>query len=570
MTGVVFIFVYAVIIAVANEILVRQGIGVLQWIHNKFGLFLLNVLLHAAVFIVLLGVTGSFLLTGIICSVLFYALTSASFFKYAARDEVLYASDFLLFFKVMSVSDKSNFYITKHNIAALLLIIGCLTPAGWISFGFDVTGRLVLSGAGLALALPAVLYIKRCKQDDFTYFTKGFTLGLLSNIFLYFGEKRCEPAKHDHINVSVYEPERTAEVKPNVIVVLSESFWDIEKIHGLRFSETVVPNFRRLYENCTHGSLVVTPFGGGTCNVESEILTGAPIRYFNPSNSFYHRYLTHPVLSLPRIFNQNSYETVALHTFDKNFYNRDKALENMGFGTFKAKEDLIDPAYAGTYIADSELTKMIIQAYEKKSKPMFILGISMENHQPYNKRKYKDNPIQLQNENLNPTLKGIAEAYAHGLHDADHELSVLIQYFERVKEPTDIVFFGDHLGALGPLFALYKKMGFISAEATHSLQDIQNLYSTEFIIWSNYKTQRNTFPDTSSNFLGNILLNHLGVKKPEYYYFIDEVYEKWHCVNRLDLLIGAGGRLYGHAPDEFRSIDEQYRYLSRRLILESR
>jgi phosphoglycerol transferase MdoB-like AlkP superfamily enzyme len=571
----IMIIIHGAVLTLSNEITVRQGKGVLVYVIKNFLFFLCNVFIHAGISLLLLGISGNMFFTCVFVFFVFTALSNVSFFKYAARNEVLYAYDFLLFFKVMSVSDRSNYYFTRYNAAALCINVLCVCAVALTPFStIDALQRVIAAVAGLVFFLWLFLYLRKKQTqkkavdegEDFIYFTKGFSLGLLSNIYLYFNED-INKTVNTPGSVFLYATASQSDIaptispaKPNIIAVLSESFWDMGKLPGLNFSEPLTPHFRTLYEDCAHGSLVVTPFGGGTCNVESEILTGVPIRHYNLSNSFYHRYITRPMQSLATIFKENGYETIALHTFDKNFYNRANALAHMGFDRFIAKEDLANPVYEGLYIADSELTNMIVKAFDERTKPIFILAISMENHQPYNRKKYAHHKIKLLNGNIPPRLKETAEAYAHGLNDADRELAVLTEHFKQKKEPVEIVFFGDHLGALGPLFELYRKTGYVSSGEL-TLEDIKNLYSTEFLIWANYTKSKERYMNTSSNFFGNIILNSAGpeIKKPDMYRFLDEIYKEWHSVNRNNLFIDAFGKMYGSMPDAFRSIDEEYK-----------
>lgn len=61
-------------------------------------------------------------------------------------------------------------------------------------------------------------------------------------------------------------------VKPNVIVVLSEAFWDPTVIKGVEFSRDPIPFFHKLQQTGTSGTMLSPQYGGGTANVEFEVL----------------------------------------------------------------------------------------------------------------------------------------------------------------------------------------------------------------------------------------------------------------------------------------------------------
>ncbi len=60
------------------------------------------------------------------------------------------------------------------------------------------------------------------------------------------------------------------EEKPDIIVVMSESFWDPTLLPGTTITPDPMPNVRALRS----GSMFSPEFGGMTANVEFEALTG--------------------------------------------------------------------------------------------------------------------------------------------------------------------------------------------------------------------------------------------------------------------------------------------------------
>ena len=58
--------------------------------------------------------------------------------------------------------------------------------------------------------------------------------------------------------------------KPDIIVVMSESFWDPTKLPGVTITPDPIPTVRALRS----GSMFSPEFGGMTANIEFEALTG--------------------------------------------------------------------------------------------------------------------------------------------------------------------------------------------------------------------------------------------------------------------------------------------------------
>ena len=74
--------------------------------------------------------------------------------------------------------------------------------------------------------------------------------------------------------------------------------------------------------------------------------------------------------------------------------------------------------------------------------------------------------------------------YAEGIRDSSALLMDLTQYFDRVEEPTLVIFWGDHLPAMGANFGAYRELGMPIGDETN-LSSAIDTYSTPFVIWAN-------------------------------------------------------------------------------------
>jgi hypothetical protein len=89
-----------------------------------------------------------------------------------------------------------------------------------------------------------------------------------------------------------------------------------------------------------------------------------------------------------------------------------------------------------------------------------------------------------------------------------------------------------------------------------------------FLIWSNYKTGAERIENIGCNFLGNQLLNYIGVKKPLYFHFLDFVYGNFfHYDGRDTLFIDAQDRLYSERPQEYDEIATLYELFEYDMLL---
>lgn len=76
----------------------------------------------------------------------------------------------------------------------------------------------------------------------------------------------------------------------------------------------------------------------------------------------------------------------------------------------------------GAYLSDASLVQEMIARYESRdpSKPIFLYGLSMENHQLYTAEKYSyPSGIDVQCDKLSQEDKAILDSLVLGLHHRD-------------------------------------------------------------------------------------------------------------------------------------------------------
>jgi phosphoglycerol transferase MdoB-like AlkP superfamily enzyme len=302
---------------------------------------------------------------------------------------------------------------------------------------------------------------------------------------------------------------------PDVIVVLSESFWDITKISPVKIPRDPLKNFHAIGKKFQTTKLLSPSFGGNTCNAEFEVLTGMSHSYFPPGVIAYNQSITHPVPSLVRVFKENGYRTTGIHTFKQWFWNRTNVYRHFGFDTFISQENMTNPRYKGFYISDQEFARQIISTASVNGQPDFIFAISMQNHGPYELKRYDtlDCPLTTQ---LSADADRELNNYVQGLIDADRSLKKIAHYIDTTKTPTLLLFFGDHL----PGFSrLYDETGFKEKTVT----DVIWSHTTSSVWYANYPLK--TLPDSmiSMSFLPLFITELAGAKTPAYYQFLEEL-----------------------------------------------
>jgi phosphoglycerol transferase MdoB-like AlkP superfamily enzyme len=249
-------------------------------------------------------------------------------------------------------------------------------------------------------------------------------------------------------------------VRPDIVVVQSESFFDPRILHGYEHGD-LTPNLDRLAAQGDSGPLHVPTFGGGTIRTEFEVLTGLSLRYFDDLQFPYLQLTNKVVPGMVRTLRAHGYTTLAIHGNDSAFWNRNTAFKAIGFDRFVAQNDFPRPAVLdGQYMADRAMTDQIMTQLKHAGPPQLVFAISIEAHGPYDVE-----PADAAARDAIPVPPGVEgddrrelQNYLYHLRHADQELGRLAGLLARRERPTLLLFYGDHLPALA---GAYETLGFV-------------------------------------------------------------------------------------------------------------
>lgn len=342
-------------------------------------------------------------------------------------------------------------------------------------------------------------------------------------------------------------------VHPNVILILSESFFDVTSLPGVTYDADPVPEFHALQAEGLSGKFYTRSLGYGTSHIELEALTGVNTHLLNGEDL----YLVDPqclarVPAVPQLLRDAGYRTVMLHMFHDGIYDREELMEAVGFSEryFSDMLAAIDPAAAqaddyqdyliqrisGDYLSDAYMTDLIAGLYARKpeGERLFTFAISMENHTPHNAGKYGPNEKSVSfSAPLTDEATGALMAASQGCANASQALGALCDYFRHYDEPTVILFFGDHRPGLGVegeglnrvYTQLYDAAGTWTGSST--LEQLVELRTTDYLVWANdpslLPVQPGSVADASSNYFGLTILDVAGVSKPFYWRLLEQL-----------------------------------------------
>ncbi|TMV51672.1 LTA synthase family protein [Paenibacillus mesophilus] len=577
----ILLAVFPLLLAFGVETIERGTFAdAMSWIASNPSLFAINALIYCFVLLLIYGLIGSLFPSVALTALILFLAAMISYFKSKMIGEPFFPWDLLLKKEGTNIIPlvSSNAVLMRVSVAGAVVIALFMLRLLLPRFRLPVAGRIALvllasaSLQGMAERTPmaqklydraGVSEIVWNQRDNYgaNGFGLAFTLNVQNSIVSKpagYGESSIATVAQqisDRRSASAASP---TDSQPNVIFIMNEAFWDPTLLPDVTFSEDPIPTVRRLQSESTSGYLLSPQFGGGTSNVEFEVLTGNSMSFLPSGSIPYQQYIRQPVPSLASYFENNGYKSMGIHSYDGWFWNRDNVYKWLGFESFKSKEKFDNPEYKGTFISDDEVSRGIISAVEESDRPMFIYAVTMQNHGSYDDGRYEQNPIEVQG-NLTADAKQLLETYTHGVRDADQSLQMLIDHFEQSGEPTVIVFYGDHLPMLGLDYDVYKQGGFIGS-SSWSLEEQKKMRSVPFVLWSNFELPQDYVPTISNSFLGAYVLDKLGMELPANFAFNLNMFRQYPGL-LSNLVVDADQNLHQKAPAEATPLIDQYREL---------
>ena len=548
----------------------------LAWLTQKPLAVFACALFLTLIMLLLAGVSRSVFAGGLIVSVLLLAASLVDYFKNLIASTPLQISDMGLISKLNNIAQLNSASITfsRNTIIALGAAVAWLVVLALLSGRLRLPWKLSLPSAGAAAALFFLMFIQTTVVNGWCFAPLGaelsatygqafvndrcgVPLGLWRSYLFYHGgyelsEAGLKAAVADAREYINDVADAGSDVQPNVIMILSESFFDVTKLPGVSYAEDPAADFHKACSEGVSGTFYTRALGYGTCNIELEILTGINNRFL-PSDEmlcYWDGEDFEKLSTVPGIFRENGYYTAFLHTFNDDIYNRAPIYSHLGFDDLYFSGDFakIDPdaaaaedywAYlsekiSGEFYSDDYMADLLIELYEQKSAdgPVFLYAATMENHTPYKADKYESYDYAFSS-GLNEEAQGVLSAFTQGAADASLSLGKLTEYFSACDEPTVIVFFGDHRPGL-PLSdgsTVYSALGMCGeSNADWRIEELANLYSTDYVIWANDESllpgEPGSTTDTSSNFIGLDALRAGGMPLDPYWKMVASVKER--------------------------------------------
>jgi hypothetical protein len=199
----------------------------------------------------------------------------------------------------------------------------------------------------------------------------------------------------------------------------------------------------------------------------------------------------------------------------------DRVYPSLGFERYD-----YDPVFENAerrrgYVSDMALARHVIGRIEQSPQPLFVFAASMQGHGPYTRQNYPSYDVQIQHGFSRDTDNELYP-YAQCVYEADKALAYLVEYFRRSGKPVLLVFYGDHLPALGSAFAETHYLPSTSNEA--DLAEQVRRYSTPALVWTNAKIKVGKIPaEVCPPILCSYIVRSLGFRHPFYTGFLSRM-----------------------------------------------
>lgn len=490
-TNIMLLLCFPVFLTFLCEIIQMKSVSkFIVFLFTKPTIILFDVFLIGAIFIAFLFLFRKGWVAVLIEGILFATLSIVELFKFGTNGNHFILTDVKVSFNAAGLGNLTSFAYIKITPQLILMVALLFIYIGFVFWynpilkmkSFKRVATSVLSFgliyafiATPAIATPVYSFfdIDTSREENFFKVNEKFD----NNNFLAF----LAQTTTEGLNKAVKEPDdysvdamtsvldtkendnSTSSVRPNVIVIMSESFADFRDYDNLEIDPEIYKDFDEIRNEGFAGKTVVPTFASFTVKTEFELNFGLPVKSLNDPNMPQKLLPDREQVTIPSYYKSLGYNTNYIHTFSKTFYGRDRIYKNFGYDNMYWEDSMTVPVeYYKAYISDTTIFNQMEKIMKDSDKPVYIHATTMQNHQPY------DDPDMTQ-----------FDYYQAGLKDMLGNLKNMLKDIKASGEPTVVFFVGDHFPSLKEEGSVYNELG-INGDNCNSL------YVQNYFFWDNY------------------------------------------------------------------------------------
>lgn len=347
----------------------------------------------------------------------------------------------------------------------------------------------------------------------------------------------------------------TAQDYPDVVLILSESFYDFDLVTDLQADTDIMPVTKNL-PNSVYGHTISPHVGGGTNLTEYEMLTSNSL-ILMPSITPFNWLNLYNANSVVSYLKGLGYSTMAAHPYTNSNYQRDSAWLALGFDETHFEDDFPTQDRYGDrpYQTDSATYKDWEKLYEAmpEDKPRFSFLVSIQSHGDYDMNDASLDIVHAATDY--GEYDELMDEYLSCIKMTDAAVQELCDYFTAQYEKTGrkviVAMAGDH----APSFVTHVADPSFAA-AGNDLELLQR--STPFFIWANYPLEHTDAAVSTADPLNRMdmvmltptLLQQAGLPLSDYYKYLLEMKQNTPVVTAANDYMKADGTtaVYGVDP----------------------
>lgn len=385
--------------------------------------------------------------------------------KYEALQEPLVFSDLVEFAQVFRHPRLYLPFLGGQGILALLFVPPALL---YLALSLElpiVDGRIA---ALLGLPLSCALLLPAKKQlfhtdPNVNLCAQGLLGSLVIGQWLAW-QKDNRTVFENTLRQSVFAKSSDAPCDSDVIVIQSESFFDVRRLYA-PVAKHILQHFDAICTEAHYaGQLDVDAWGANTMRSEFAFLTGVPNQKLGCYRFYPYPYINTPLPSLARYFRGQGFRTICLHPHAATFFQRDRVFPLLGFDEFIDIEDFSRHDKTGPYIGDAAVTEKILALRQQSTQPLFIFAITMENHGPLHLESIGREEERALYQTMPTFAAHNLSVYLRHLQNADRMIKTLTERLREDGRDCWLCFYGDHIPIIP---AAYEALEFTNSQSDY-------------------------------------------------------------------------------------------------------
>ena len=542
----------------------------------------LNALTAFCLTLILFAMLGRWWLSTALSGAVFTIIALINYYTRDLHGSALMPQDILNLGTAAEVMGSYTLKITHDVIKIALLFLpilaiafvqrrlckGAPKRASWLARGVRVAGSALCVFLVMFFGYFGPVTIKPKTTYGWawqnTYYTYGYLAGTIEATSLM-ADPIIEPEGYsDAAAVEAFakadgytgpSTAETAQDYPDVVLILSESFYDFDLVTDLQADTDIMPVTKNL-PNSVYGHTISPHVGGGTNSTEYEMLTSNSL-ILMPSITPFNWLNLYNANSVVSYLKGLGYSTMAAHPYTNSNYRRDSAWLALGFDETHFEDDFPTQDRYGDrpYQTDSATYKDWEKLYEAmpEDKPRFSFLVSIQSHGDYDMNDASLDIVHAATDY--GEYDELMDEYLSCIKMTDAAVQELCDYFTAQYEKTGrkviVAMAGDH----APSFVTHVADPSFAA-AGNDLELLQR--STPFFIWANYPLEHTDAAVSTADPLNRMdmvmltptLLQQAGLPLSDYYKYLLEMKQNTPVVTAANDYMKADGTtaVYGVDP----------------------